>query len=63
VIKCARDWNRFGEAVSDDPKAVELLERFNERLGRTIEIIFGDGGQFDALWLPEQLTDEPSVPR
>ncbi|HEY5921981.1 MAG TPA: hypothetical protein VIV11_09945 [Kofleriaceae bacterium] len=55
VIACARDWNRFGEAVGNDPKAVELLENFNERLGRTFEIIFGDGRQFDLLQLPEQM--------
>lgn len=63
VIKCARDWNRFGEAVGNDPKAVELLERFNERLGRTIEIIFGEGRQLDVLRLPEQMTGVTFAPR
>jgi hypothetical protein len=54
VIACGRDWNRFGEAISEDPKAVELLERFNERLGRTFEIIFG-ADSFDLMKLPERL--------
>lgn len=56
VMKCARDWNRFGDAVGNDPKAVELLERFNERLSRTLEIIFGEGQSFDLLHVPQQLT-------
>jgi hypothetical protein len=56
VIACARDWNRFGDAVANDPKAVELLERFNERLSRTFEIIFGSGGNFDLMQLPQQMT-------
>ena len=55
VFACARDWNRFGEAVSNDPKAIELLENFNERLSRTFEIIFGSGQRFDLLQLPEQM--------
>ena len=56
IMACARDWNRFGEAISEDPKAIELLERFNERLGRTFEIIFGEGGQrFDVLQMPQRL--------
>jgi hypothetical protein len=56
VRSCARDWNRFGEAVSEDPEAIALLERFNERLGRTFEIIFGEGAErFDVLQLPKQL--------
>lgn len=63
ALKCARDWSRFGDAVSEDPKAVELLERFNERLGRTIEIIFGEGRQFDVLRLPEQMTGATFAPR
>ncbi|HEY5950015.1 MAG TPA: hypothetical protein VIV40_31185 [Kofleriaceae bacterium] len=54
LIACARDWNRFGEAISEDPKAMELLERFNERLSRTFEIIFGADG-FDLMQLPKQL--------
>ena len=54
-IACGRDWNRFGEAIEEDPNAMELLERFNERLGRTFEIIFGEGRQFDLRDLPQQL--------
>jgi hypothetical protein len=52
IRACARDWNRFGEAISEDPEAMELLERFNERLGRTFEIIFGSDQPFDLLRLP-----------
>jgi len=55
LMACARDWNRFGEAVGNDPKAIELLERFNERLSRTFEIIFGGGRRFDMLQLPQQM--------
>jgi hypothetical protein len=61
VMKCGRDWNRFGEAISEDPKAIELVERFNERLGRTFEIIFGSGTDFDLRRLPQQL--EGLLPR
>lgn len=53
-IRCARDWMRFAEAVEADPKAAELVERFNERFGRTLEIILS-GQRVDLLHLPEQL--------
>jgi hypothetical protein len=53
-IRCARDWMRFAEAVDADPKASELVERFNERFGRTLEIILS-GQRLDLLHLPEQL--------
>ena len=56
IIACARDWNRFGDAIGNDPKALALLERFNERLSRTFEIIFGEGREFDLLQLPQQMT-------
>ena len=55
LVACARDWNRFGEAVSRDPKATELVEHFNERLSRTFEIIFSGTEQFDLLQLPQRL--------
>lgn len=60
IIACARDWNRFGEAVDNDPKALELIQHFNDRLSRTLEIIFSGAGlagaeRFDLLRLPEQL--------
>jgi hypothetical protein len=45
---------RFAEAVEADPKAAELVERFNERFGRTLEIILS-GQRVDVLHLPEQL--------
>jgi hypothetical protein len=43
-IACARDWNRFGEAVDNDPKALELVQHFGDRLSRTFEIIFSGAG-------------------
>jgi hypothetical protein len=55
IVACARDWNRFGEAIGNDPKAMALLEHFNERLSRTFEIIFGSNSRFDILQLPQQL--------
>ena len=55
AIACGRDWQRFGEAISENEKATEMLERFNDRLGRTFEIIFGGGGHFDLLQLPQQM--------
>ena len=60
LYMCARDWNRFGEAISKDPKATALLQRFNERLSRTFEIIFGSNRDFDMLALPMQLQNSLS---
>lgn len=54
-ITCARDWQRFGDAVENDPKALELVQNFNDRLGRTFEIIFSGAGGFDLLRFPQQL--------
>jgi hypothetical protein len=54
-ITCARDWQRFGDAVEDDPKALELVQNFNDRLGRTLEIIFSGADGVDFRRLPAQL--------
>ena len=51
---CERDWERFANAVEQDPKAAELVNRFGERLGRTFEIIFS-GAHVDLKQLPLQL--------
>jgi hypothetical protein len=40
VRGCEEDWFHFWEAVADDPEANALVERFFQRLGRTLEIIF-----------------------
>jgi hypothetical protein len=39
VLACAGDWNRFGQAVENDPAAKATLDHFMERLSRTFEII------------------------
>jgi len=49
LILCARDWARFGDAVQSNEEASELLEDFNTRFSRTIEILFGEGQQLDQL--------------
>ena len=54
-IVCGRYWQRFGDAVENDPKALELVQNFNDRLGRTFEIIFSGAEGFDLLELPKQL--------
>jgi hypothetical protein len=43
------------DAVESDPKALELVQNFNDRLGRTFEIIFSGAGGFDLLRFPQQL--------
>jgi len=44
VIACQADWLRFGNAVENNPEASELMERFNERFSRTLEIILSGSG-------------------
>jgi hypothetical protein len=39
---CPKDIQRFADAVSEDPAASALVQRFGERLGRTLEIINGE---------------------
>ena len=48
-------WMEFFEAVDDDPAADALLERGVERLGRTLEIIFGEDKTIDFRHLPVDL--------
>jgi hypothetical protein len=45
VLACAQTWSRFAEAVQNDEQASEMVERFGERMGRTMEIIFGEAQQ------------------
>lgn len=57
---CARDWNRFGEAVANDEEASALVENRMMRVQRTFEIIFqsgqaGQAGRFDLRDLPATL--------
>jgi hypothetical protein len=52
---CEQTWMEFFEAVDNDPAADALLERGVERLGRTLEIIFGEGKTVDFKHLPIDL--------
>jgi hypothetical protein len=40
---CQTELLEFGQAVSEDERATALMNRAGERLGRTIDIILGDG--------------------
>jgi hypothetical protein len=52
---CERDMERFVQAVGDDPAASALVQRFAERLSRTMEIISGQHVEVDFSRLPERL--------
>ena len=53
---CPRDMDRFANAIQNDPAAAALVERFMERLQRTLEIISGqEHEQIDIRHLPETL--------
>jgi hypothetical protein len=54
VHGCEDDWFHFWEAVTDDPAANALVDRFAERLSRTLEIIFPNA-HFTGRDLPRQL--------
>jgi len=43
LIACAETWEDFGQAVEADPEASATLEHGVARLGRTLEILFGEG--------------------
>lgn len=45
LVECAETWQRFADAVENDPEASATLERGVTRLGRTLEILFGDAGR------------------
>ena len=56
LVGCERDWQQFADAVNKDPAAAALLQRFAERLQRTLEIIGGQSApQLDFARLPQQL--------
>jgi len=55
LVECAETWDAFGNAIENDPEALELFQYGVDRLGRTIEIIFGDAA-FDI----HDLRDLPS---
>ena len=44
MLRCEPHWERFFLAVERDPKARARFERGVERLGRTLEILFGSKG-------------------
>lgn len=45
LLRCQPTFERFFAAVERDPQAKRLLERRLERLGRTLEILFGAGAK------------------
>lgn len=53
INACSRDVMAFTEAVKRDPKASALLEQTMERVGRTLEIIFGT--RLDGRALPSEI--------
>lgn len=42
LLDCAETWEKFADAVENDPEASATLQRGVERLGRTLEILFGE---------------------
>ena len=44
LIACEDTWSDFEDAIESDPEAMRTLQRGFERLGRTLEILFGEGG-------------------
>lgn len=57
VVRCAPDWIVFIEAVQQDPEASAMVERFSERLSRTLEIIGGGNVRQLPLSLDRALTN------
>jgi hypothetical protein len=49
LLDCADSWEDFAQAVEDDPEASAILERGMARLGRTLEILFGDSGKLTPI--------------
>jgi hypothetical protein len=45
LVACQETWQRFADAVEHDPEASATLERGVTRLGRTLEILFGEEGR------------------
>ena len=42
LAACHGDWERFGQAVEDDPAAKAMMDTAMIRLNRTLEILFGN---------------------
>ncbi len=42
LLDCADTWEEFAQAVENDPEASKTLEHGMTRLGRTLEILFGE---------------------
>ncbi len=53
--ECAGTWMDFADAIENDPQAKASLDRGVDRLGRTLEIIFGDNKTIDFGHLPVDL--------
>jgi hypothetical protein len=47
LVECAETWMEFADAIENDAAADALLERGLVRLGRTLEIIFGEGAAIE----------------
>jgi hypothetical protein len=67
VGACAADWMEFAEAVENDPIATERIEKFQKRLERTIDQLFGGGALRDLpsafqRYLTTTFQPAPSVP-
>jgi hypothetical protein len=45
LAECEETWQEFANAVEADPEASAILERGVTRLGRTLEILFGEQGR------------------
>jgi len=55
LIDCAETWMEFGDAIAADPAATELMNKGVERIGRTLEIILGEGDTLEIRDLPAAL--------
>lgn len=56
LAACEDDWERFADAVENDPAASAVLMRAIERLNRTLEILLSSK-QLDFRALPAQLRE------
>ncbi len=57
ILECEETWVEFGDAIEDDPEAARILEEGVTRLGRTLEIIFGEGDRTFMLADPRALVE------
>lgn len=62
IIECEETWVEFGDAIDNDPEASRILEEGVTRLGRTLEIIFGEGRTAALLADPRALVDRFAPP-